>query len=76
VHALDLARLRQPGISFWTAWVDDVLVGCGALKELDPTHGEIKSIAHAASASPFAAPGARMLATHPGGRPLRASTSD
>jgi putative acetyltransferase len=45
VHALDLARLRQPGISFWTAWDDDgALAGCGALKELDPTHGEIKSM--------------------------------
>jgi putative acetyltransferase len=44
VHALDLARLRQPGISFWTAWDDDVLVGCAALKELDPKHGEIKSM--------------------------------
>ncbi len=44
VHALDVARLRQPGISFWTAWDDDVLVGCGALKELDASHGEIKSM--------------------------------
>jgi putative acetyltransferase len=44
VHALDLARLRQPGISFWTAWDDGVLVGCGALKELDRSHGEIKSM--------------------------------
>jgi putative acetyltransferase len=44
VHALDLAKLRQPGITFWTAWDDDVLVGCGALKELDRTHGEIKSM--------------------------------
>ena len=45
VHALDLAKLRQPGISFWTAWDDDgALVGCGALKELDPRHGEIKSM--------------------------------
>ena len=45
VHALDLAKLRQPGISFWTAWDDDgALVACGALKELDPGHGEIKSM--------------------------------
>jgi len=45
VHALDLAKLRRPDISFWTAWDDDgTLVGCGALKELDGTHGEIKSM--------------------------------
>lgn len=44
VHALDLDKLRQPDISFWTVWHDAVLVGCGALKELDHTHGEIKSM--------------------------------
>jgi|SRR5690242_16609670 len=44
VHALDLAALRRPEITFWTAWDGDELVGCGALKELDRTHGEIKSM--------------------------------
>ncbi|WP_133579886.1 GNAT family N-acetyltransferase [Aureibacillus halotolerans] len=44
IHALDLEALRQPGITFWSAWVDDTLVGCGALKELDRHHGEIKSM--------------------------------
>ena len=44
VHALDLAKLRRPDITFWTAWDGDVLVGCGALKELDRSHGEIKSM--------------------------------
>ncbi len=44
VHALDLERLRQPGITFWTAWDGALLLGCGALKELDPTHGEVKSM--------------------------------
>lgn len=44
VHALDLGRLRQPDISFWCAWDGAVLLGCGALKELDPTHGEVKSM--------------------------------
>jgi putative acetyltransferase len=44
VHALDLAKLRAPGITFWTAWDGDVLIGCGALKELDPKHGEVKSM--------------------------------
>ena len=44
VHALDLEKLRVPDITFWTAWEDDVLLGCGALKELDKKHGEIKSM--------------------------------
>lgn len=44
VHALDLDRLRQPDITFWTAWSDDRLVGCGALQQLAADHGEIKSM--------------------------------
>ena len=44
VHALDLEKLRHPSITFWSAWGGDELLGCGALKELDPTHGEIKSM--------------------------------
>ena len=44
VHALDLERLRQPGIRVWTAWEGGQLLGCGALKELTPVHGEIKSM--------------------------------
>ena len=44
VHALDLNALRGPEITFWTAWREGELVGCGALKELDATHGEIKSM--------------------------------
>jgi putative acetyltransferase len=44
VHALDLAKLRSPDITFWTVWDESVLLGCGALKELTPTHGEVKSM--------------------------------
>jgi putative acetyltransferase len=44
VHALDLERLRAPGITFWSAWDGDVLLGCGALSELDARHGEVKSM--------------------------------
>jgi putative acetyltransferase len=44
VHALDLAALRRPEITFWTAWEGGALLGCGALKELDPAHGEVKSM--------------------------------
>ncbi len=44
VYALDVEALRGPGITFWTAWEDDELLGCAALKELDENHGEIKSM--------------------------------
>ena len=40
VHALGLDGLRDPRITFWSAWDGDVLLGCGALKQLDPGHGE------------------------------------
>ncbi|MBO6520473.1 MAG: GNAT family N-acetyltransferase [Rhodospirillales bacterium] len=50
VHALDLDKLRKPDITFWTVWRGDELVGCGALRELDPAHGEIKSM-HTLSAA-------------------------
>lgn len=43
VYALDLERLRVPEITFWSAWLDDALVGCIALKDLGDGHGEIKS---------------------------------
>ncbi|MFC9996855.1 GNAT family N-acetyltransferase [Nocardia sp. NPDC127526] len=49
VHALDLVALRKPEITFWSAWEGDELAGCGAIKELDPTHGEIKSMRTAAN---------------------------
>ena len=44
VHALDLSRLRAPDITFWTVWDDSLLLGCGALRQLTPTHGEVKSM--------------------------------
>ena len=44
VHALDLTGLLKPEITFWTAWSGGELLGCGALKELDAFHGEIKSM--------------------------------
>jgi putative acetyltransferase len=44
VHALNLEKLRVPDITFWTAWENDLLLGCGALKELDQKHGEVKSM--------------------------------
>ena len=44
VHALDPDELRAADVTFWTAWDGPVLLGCGALKELDTTHGEIKTM--------------------------------
>ncbi|WP_332826818.1 GNAT family N-acetyltransferase [Ramlibacter sp.] len=44
VHSLDLSRLRSPDITFWTVWDGALLLGCGALRQLTPTHGEVKSM--------------------------------
>ncbi len=44
VHALDLSALAQKDITFLCVWKDNELAGCGALKALDETHGEIKSM--------------------------------
>ena len=44
IHALDIEALRRPEITFWTVWEDGELLGCGALKELDSQHAEIKSM--------------------------------
>ncbi|WP_221568273.1 GNAT family N-acetyltransferase [Alkalihalobacillus sp. TS-13] len=44
IHALNLEALRKPEITFWSVWEEDVVVGCGALKELDDKHGEVKSM--------------------------------
>jgi putative acetyltransferase len=43
-HALDLEALQAADVTFWSVWQDRDLVGCGALKELDARHGEIKSM--------------------------------
>lgn len=43
-HVLNLEELRSPDITFWTVWQGQELLGCGALKELDAKHGEIKTM--------------------------------
>jgi putative acetyltransferase len=43
-HALPIEGLRQPEVTFWTAWENRELLGCGALKEVEAGHGEIKSM--------------------------------
>jgi putative acetyltransferase len=44
VHAFDIDRLKQPGVTFWSAWVDGQLAAMGALKALGGGAGEIKSM--------------------------------
>ena len=44
MHALDIDGPRKPEITFWSIWSGNELTGCGALKELSPEHGEIRSM--------------------------------
>ncbi len=48
-HALDLEGLKKPEITFWTVWNGATLIGCGAIKELDADHAEVKSMRTAAA---------------------------
>lgn len=44
VHALDLDGLLDPSVTFFSLRDDGALLAIGAIKELDPTHVELKSI--------------------------------
>jgi putative acetyltransferase len=44
VFALDLSGLRAPGVTVWSAWKGETICGIGALKQLDGSTGEIKSM--------------------------------
>ncbi|MEZ5696811.1 MAG: GNAT family N-acetyltransferase [Sphingomonadaceae bacterium] len=44
VHAMPVDRLRQPDVTFYAAWAGEELAAVGALKELDATRGELKSM--------------------------------
>lgn len=44
VHALDVEALQDPSVSFWSAWIDGHLAGIGALKAIDASRGELKSM--------------------------------
>lgn len=44
VHALDVAGLRHPDVTFWVLTEGESLLGCVALKQLDAGHGELKSM--------------------------------
>lgn len=63
IHALGLEALAGPDMTFFSAWLEptEVLAGCAALKELDPEHGEIKTMRTSAAARGQGV-AARMLA--------------
>ena len=44
VHALDTSALKDPAITFYSCWKNDTLLGCAALRELNSSHVEIKSM--------------------------------
>jgi putative acetyltransferase len=44
VHAMPLERLREPDVTFYSAWDGETLAAVGALKELDGERGELKSM--------------------------------
>lgn len=41
---LDVDGLRAPDVTFWSVWDGAELAGCGALRQLDARHGEVKSM--------------------------------
>jgi putative acetyltransferase len=59
-HVFDVSRLAAPEIDFWVAWDGETLLGTGAMKPLDATHGEVKSM-HTAEAARRRGVGSAML---------------
>ena len=43
-HVLPADALKSPDIRFFTLRQGDTLLGCGALKRVEPGHGELKSM--------------------------------
>lgn len=60
-HALDVEGLRQADLDLWTAWDGVTLLGCGALKALSDTEGEVKAM-HTTSNARRQGVGSGMLA--------------
>lgn len=44
VHAFPVERLRATDVTFYALRVDGQLAACGALKQIDARHGELKSM--------------------------------
>lgn len=44
VHALNVAALRHPSITVWSAWRDGAIAGIGALARFGAHDGELKSM--------------------------------
>lgn len=61
VHALGLDALVGPGMTLWSAWRGEELLGFAALKALDERHAEIKSM-RTTRAARGSGVGARLLA--------------
>jgi GNAT superfamily N-acetyltransferase len=62
VHALGIDGLLDPAVTFFAARRGSALLGVGALKELDASHGELKSM-HTAQAARRQGVG-RAMVTH------------
>jgi len=59
-HSLNPSALQAPDITFWTIWRGDTLLGCGGLRVMSATEGEIKSM-YVAEAARGQGVGAAML---------------
>jgi putative acetyltransferase len=59
-HVFTIEKLAAPDIDFWAAWDGDTLLGVGAMKPLDETHGEVKSM-HTTEAARRRGVGSAML---------------
>jgi len=49
VHALDVEALKSPNITFFSAWIENSIAGCIAIKTLSDSDAEIKSMRTAQS---------------------------
>lgn len=43
-HAMGVDALKHPDVLFWGMWEGERLLGIAALRKLDATHGELKSM--------------------------------
>ena len=61
-HALDLAGLHAPEITFWSVWEGEAVVGVGAIRRLSADHAEVKSM-HTAETARGRGVGSALLRT-------------